>query len=97
MVVEKSCAAFSFRNSGEVKLTPKPNGWTIPKDQAGAWQLISININRKCSAAASLIVNRSWRSEDRCAAVLIGAVLIMAVSALDCKKDWDVFETFILR
>ena len=33
----------------------------------------------------------------RCTAVLFGAVFVMAVHAPDCKKDLDVYETFILN
>ena len=40
---------------------------------------------------------RSWRFEERCTAVLFGAVLVMAVHAPDCKKHLDVFETFIVN
>ena len=123
----------------------------LPKDQAGGWQLISVDINRQCSSAISLIVEklltpvcahahlpvifsvqetrswnvpelklpghlcyggkmvlatlvvsdqffkmkRSWRFEERCTAVLFGAVFVMTVRAPDCKKDLDVHETFI--
>ena len=40
-------------------------------------------------------IKRSWRSEERCTAVLFGAVFVMAVFVLDCHKDLDVYETFI--
>ena len=40
-------------------------------------------------------IERSWRSEERCTAVLFGDVFVMAVYALDCKKDMDVYETFL--
>ena len=30
----------------------------LPKDQAGGWQLISVNINRQCSSATSVIVEK---------------------------------------
>ena len=39
----------------------------------------------------------SWRFEERCTAVLFGAVLVIAVYAPDCKQNLDVFETFILK
>ena len=35
-------------------------------------------------------IRRSRRFEERCTAVLFGAVLVMAVHAQDCKKDLDV-------
>ena len=35
------------------------------------------------------------RLEQRCTAVLFGAVFVLAGSAPDCKKDLVVFETFI--
>ena len=37
---------------------------------------------------------RSWRSEERCAAFLFGTVSGVAVHALDCKKELDVYATF---
>ena len=42
-------------------------------------------------------VKRSWRSEERCTAVLFGSVLVMALYAPYCHRDLDVFffETFI--
>ena len=39
---------------------------------------------------------KSWRFEERCTAVLFGAVFVMVVNAPDCKKDLDVHETFIV-
>ena len=41
------------------------------------------------------IEKRSCRFEERCTAVLFGVVFVMAVHALDCKKDFDVHETLI--
>ena len=125
----------------------------LSKDQAGVWQLISVNIKCQSSAAIFVIVEklltpvctrahlpvifsiqetrswdvpylellwyvcyggkfglatlmvshqffkiqRSWRFEERCTAVLFGVVLVMAVYALDCKTYLDVHEPFILN
>ena len=41
-------------------------------------------------------IKRFWRSEERCTAVLFGAILVMAIYRPDCKNDMDVYETFIL-
>ena len=38
---------------------------------------------------------RSWRTEERCTALLSGSVLVLAVHAPDCRKDLDVYETFV--
>ena len=40
-------------------------------------------------------IERSWRLEERFSAVLFGAVLVIAVYALDCHEDLDVYETFV--
>ena len=40
-------------------------------------------------------IERSWRTEERCTALLFGSVLVMAVYAPDCRKDLDVYETFV--
>ena len=42
-----------------------------------------------------LKMERSWRSEDKCTADLFGSVFVMAVYAPDCRKDLDVYETFV--
>ena len=56
----------------------------LPKDQVGAWQLMSVNINSQCPADIYPLT-----FEERCTAVLFGAVLVMAVYAPDChEKIW---------
>ena len=40
---------------------------------------------------------RSWRFEERCTAVLLGTVFVMAVHAPDWKKDLDACETFTMN
>ena len=42
-------------------------------------------------------LKRSWRFEERCSAVLFGAVLCDGRPCSDCKKDLNVYETFILN
>ena len=67
----------------------KMNG-QLPKDQVGAWQLTSVFFFRQCSADIYPLT-----FEERCTAVLFGAVLVMAVYAPDCHEDLDVYETFL--
>ena len=40
-------------------------------------------------------VQRSWRSEERCTAVLFGSVFVMAVFAWDSGEDLEDYEKFI--
>ena len=42
-------------------------------------------------------IKRSWRFEERCTAVLFGAVFDMAVCAPDSKKDLDEYGTLIMN
>ena len=44
---------------------------------------------------SSFKIQRSGRFEERCTAVLFGAVFVMTAYAPDCKKDLNVFETLI--
>ena len=62
----------------------------LPKDQVGAWQLMSVFFFGQCSADIYPLT-----FEERCTAVLFGAVLVMAVYAPDCHEDLDVYETFL--
>ena len=38
----------------------------------------------------SFKIQRTWRFEERCTAVLFESVFVMAVYARNCKKDFDV-------
>ena len=40
-------------------------------------------------------IERSWRFEERCTAVLFGTTLVMAVYAPDCGKDLEMYEALI--
>ena len=44
--LDRFLSTFFFEDGGEVKLTTTKMIGRLPKDQAGAWQLISANINR---------------------------------------------------
>ena len=44
-----------------------------------------------------LKIKRSWMFEERCTAVLFGAVFVETVYAPDCKKYLYVYETFVVN
>ena len=42
-------------------------------------------------------IQRAWRHEERCTAILFGSILVMAVYAQDSNKDMELYETCVSR
>ena len=49
----------------------KPTDWRLVKDQAGAWQLTSVNVNRHFSADTSVIVEKLLKLARKRAHLLV--------------------------
>ena len=57
----------------------------LPEDQAGAWQLISVNINRQRSSAVSLIV-------EKLLTPVCAHARLPVIFSLQETRSWNVLE-----
>ena len=55
----------------------------LPKVQAGAWQLISVNINRQCSSAISVIV-------EKLMTLVCAHAHLLVIFSFQETRSWDV-------
>ena len=56
-----------------------------PEDQAGTWQLISVNVNRETSANVAMIVKRSLKPE--CARTHLPVIFALQETRSWCVRN----------
>ena len=73
-------------------LHPRERSWDVPSLTLPGY----VCHGGKLGLATLLVLDqRSWRFAERCAAILFGPALVIAVHALDCGEDVEMYGAFV--